>query len=71
MPFVDSLSKSTSPENAGGTSKQEILVDFQEFLFPEVFFVQYIRAENFCCYATSQVFKTFACEASFNRSEVL
>lgn len=71
MPFVNTLSVSAAPEDACSTAEEEILVDFQKLLFPEVFFVKYVCAEDLSGYTTSQIFKSFASEASFNCSVVL
>ena len=71
MSLINTLSISATPEDAGSAAEEEILVDFQELFLPEVFLVQYIGAEDLGCYAASQIFKTFASEASFNCSIVL
>jgi hypothetical protein len=71
MSLIDALSISTTPEDAGGATEQEIFVDFQKFLLPEVFLVKDVCAEDLGGYTTSQVFKTFTGEASFDCSIVL
>ena len=71
MPFVDAFPITTTIENASSASEKKILVDFEKLLFPEVIFVENIGAEDLSCYTTSQVFKTFASEASLDRSIIL
>ena len=71
MKFVNTLSVSSSTEDTRGASEQEFFIDFEEFLFPEVFFVENICGENLGGNTSSQVFKSFSCEASFNCSVIL
>lgn len=71
MSLVDALPVPTSPENASRAAEQEILVDFQEFLFPEVFFIEYVCAEYLGRHSSGQIFQSFTGEAPFDCSVVL
>jgi hypothetical protein len=46
MTLIDTLSISATPEDASRTTEQEILVDFQELLLPEIFLVKNVCAED-------------------------
>ena len=71
MPLVDALAISTTPEDARSATEQEVFVDFQELLFPEVFLVKDVCAENFSRHAARQILKSFAGEPPFDCSVVL
>ena len=71
MPFNDTLSVATAPEDPSSTAKNEIFVNFQEFFLPEIFFVEYVGTEYLGCDPASQILKTFSREPSFNCSVVL
>lgn len=71
MPLIDTLSISASPENSSSAAEQEIFVDFQKLLLPEIFLVEYVSAEYLGRHSSGQIFQTFTCEATFDRSIVL
>ncbi len=71
MTFVDTLSITTAPEDTSGATKQEVLVHFQNFLLPKVFFVENISAEDLRCDTTSQIFQSFPGETTLDSSIIL
>lgn len=72
MAFVDSFSiASSATESTAVATKEEILVDLENLLVPEIVFVQDICAENLRCYTACQILETFTRKATFNCCEVL
>lgn len=70
MAFFDAFALTPTSEDTCCAAKEELLVDFEKLVLPEVFLVEDICSEELAGYAASEVFDAFTGEASFDGCEV-
>lgn len=68
--FFDAFAFTPTFEDTCGAAKEELLVDFEKLVLPEVLLVEDICSEELACYAASKVFDAFTGEASFDGCKV-
>jgi hypothetical protein len=57
--FFDAFAVAPSAEKASSTAEEKLVIYFEEFFLPEIFLVQNISGEEFCCDTASEVFNAF------------
>lgn len=70
MAFFDAFAFTPAFEDTCSAAEQELFVDFEELVRPEVFFVQNVGGEELACYPASEIFNALACEASLDCCKV-
>lgn len=70
MAFFDPFALTPAFEHSRSATKQELFVDFEKLVLPEVFLVEDVGGEELAGYTAGEVFNTFTSEASFNGCKV-
>jgi len=71
MTFIYPFSRTTTPEDTGSTTKEEVFIDLKQLLFPEIFLIENVCAENFGCNTTSKILESFTSMTPFNSGVIL
>ena len=60
MTLDNALSHAVASKETRGTTKEELLIDLHQFLFPKLLLIKNISGKELGCDATSQVFQGLA-----------